>query len=193
MDLHNPVWSQLLVRKRPLVVTKKLLRAVPDFLQRTFPDSFVKAPLVVKDRILGTVMVEKGAGRALRRDLRLLRILVEYAGIAVENGKLHYEVLQSEDELRRMQQLLLRAERDAVIGQLAVSINHEINNPLCSISLISEMMRKELRSQGVSLLTRLDSIDENIRRIRDVTQRMRHLKDSDATEYLPNNLMISLK
>src|SRR5690606_32917973 len=154
----------------------------PGFIKEIFTGVFVKAPMVVKDQIIGTIMGSRSASALDERDLRLLQIFVEYAAIALENGRLYYDVIRSEQELKKAQEQLLAAEKLAVIVQLAISINHEINNPLCNISLINQILKHELARRAPELLNRLDGIDESVERIQRVAERVAHIKSTDPTE-----------
>lgn len=189
----DPVWKRLKDQRMPILVDLHREKGLPEFIQRVFGDEFVKAPMVVKNEIIGTIMVSASSRSISPRDLRLLRILVEYAGIAVENGRLYYDVIRSEEELRKTQEQLLGAERLAAIGQLAVSINHEINNPLCTINMSSQLLRLELEKRAPDLVERLDGIETAVRRIMEVTQRVSKMNKLRSTEYLPNQMMIDLK
>lgn len=188
----DPVWEQLKKRAKPVILDGNIRKEIPSFLRKTFKKKFIKAPMVVKGQIIGTIMGERASGRFTKRELRLLQIFVEYAGIAIENGRLYYEVITSEEELKRTQRQLVGAERLAVVGQLAVSINHEINNPLCNISLITQTLKLKLAEQSPEVLQRLEALEQNIERIREVTQRVSEIKDANSTEYLPDQLMINL-
>ena len=189
----DPVWARLKDQRMPILVDPENESELPGFVRAVFDREFVKAPMVVKGEIIGTIMVS-AAGRDISpRDMRLLRILVEYAGIAVENGRLYYDVIRSEEELRKTQEQLLDAERLAAIGQLAVSINHEINNPLCTINMSSQLLRLELEQRAPDLVERLDGIEGAVRRIMEVTQRVSKMHKLRSTEYLPNQMMIDLK
>jgi GAF domain-containing protein len=190
---NDPVWEQLKKEARPVVLDQRSNLKSPSFLNETFRNRFIKAPMIVKGQIIGTIMGDRASGRFTKRELRLLQIFVEYAGMAIENGKLYYEVITSEEALKRAQQQLVGAERLAVIGQLAVSINHEINNPLCNISLITQTIKAKLEEQQPELVARLEGIEQNIERIREVTQRVSQIKNANSTEYLPDQLMINLK
>jgi GAF domain-containing protein len=188
----DPVWQELKEQCAPIILDSSVHRGLPSFLRKTFKKRFIKAPMIVKGEIIGTIMGERSSGRFTKRELRLLQIFVEYAGIAIENGRLYYEVITSEEELKKTQRQLVGAERLAVIGQLAVSINHEINNPLCNISLITQTLKLKLAQQDPEVVQRLEAIEQNIERIREVTQRVSQIKDADSTEYLPDQLMINL-
>jgi GAF domain-containing protein len=190
---EDPVWERLRIEAVPLILDRKSCPGLPPLLRKTFQKKFIKAPMVVKGQIIGTIMGDRTASRFTKRELRLLQIFVEYAGIAIENGRLYYEVITSQEELKRTQRQLVGAERLAVIGQLAVSINHEINNPLCNISLITQTLKARLSEQAPELVERLQGIEQNIERIRQVTQQVSEIKDAKATEYLPDQLMINLK
>lgn len=189
----DPVWQELKEQARPIVLNQSPGEGLPSFVQQTFRKRFIKAPMIVKGQIIGTIMGERASGRFTKREMRLLQIFVEYAGIAIENGRLYYEVIKSEEELKKTQRQLVGAERLAVIGQLAVSINHEINNPLCNISLITQTLKAKLLALQPELGARLAGIEQNIERIREVTQRVSQIKDAHSTEYLPDQLMINLK
>lgn len=188
----DPVWARLQADSRPHLVDIKSGSFLPDFIRSTFSQSFVKVPMVVKDQLIGTVMGERQSQPITSRDLRLLQIFAEYAGIAIENGRLYYEVIKSEEELVATQNQLLEAERMAVVGQMAISVRHEINNPLCNISLITQLASAELGQTEPRLATLLGDIESNVHRIRDVTERLSGLKKASVTEYLPSKHMIDL-
>jgi len=85
-------------------------------------------PLWVMNKLRGIVLIQRGNSKKARKkiDMDLLNILLDQTMIALENATL-YE--QQQERLRRM----YRADRLAVIGQLAAGTVHEIRNPLASI------------------------------------------------------------
>ncbi|HSR52410.1 MAG TPA: GAF domain-containing protein [Acidobacteriota bacterium] len=193
VDDSSPVWTQIARRGAPLLVDTEEEKALPPFLKRIFPKGFVKAPLIVRKQILGTVMCDRSEGQIGPRDLRLLKVFCQYAAIAIQNARLYYDVLKSEEELRQAHDKLVKTEKMALIGQMAVSINHEINNPLCNISLVGQMISDELGEVPERVEKLLTDMADNIERIQKVTRKLSGLKDAPLTEYLPNQMMVDLQ
>ncbi len=75
------------------------------------------------------------------------------------------------DELQRLNDQLIHAEKLAAMGTLAAGVSHEVNNPLASISSLVQMLRSQ---EGHSPETRekLKMISEQINRITQVTRDM---------------------
>lgn len=102
-------------------------------------------------------------------------------------------IKELQDELLRTTQRLVDAERMAAIGEVAASVNHEINNPLCAIMLNAQLLQEEIRSDPDGALARAAKIEENVDRIQAITQRIQELKDSGTTEYVSGEKMLDLK
>jgi signal transduction histidine kinase len=66
-------------------------------------------------------------------DLALLEALAGPAATAIENARLYEGALRHAEEIQRSQAQLIRSEKLAATGRLAVSLAHEINNPLQAI------------------------------------------------------------
>jgi phosphoglycerate-specific signal transduction histidine kinase len=83
--------------------------------------------------------------------VQLASVFADQTAIAIENARLVEELRRATAELearieRRTRQLretqaqIIRAEKLAVVGRLATSVAHEVNNPLQAIALQIELI-----------------------------------------------------
>jgi nitrogen fixation/metabolism regulation signal transduction histidine kinase len=86
---------------------------------------------------------------------------------------------------------LIKKERLALVGQMAIALNHEINNPLTAILGTAESMlfRQTLDPDATR---RIELIKSNAVRIADVTGRLRGMEEIHLTEYVQGTLMLDL-
>ncbi|HAR63459.1 MAG: hypothetical protein DKM50_12255 [Candidatus Margulisiibacteriota bacterium] len=102
-------------------------------------------------------------------------------------------------ELEETQGKLVKAEKLAVLGEIAVSVNHEINNPLTAIMLLAQVMKNkvvnnpELRSE---ITERTSTIIEYIYKIQNTLEQLNKAAKSDnilSKEYVTGTNMIDLE
>ncbi len=162
---------------------------------RHIPIILVTAVTQVKDKIRG---FEAGAedyiskpfsgAELLARVKSVLRIKTLHDEMRLANEKLRETLAQLKDA----QSQLVKNEKVSVIQATVASVNHEINNPLCSISLDVQMLQIELAESDESVLLKLKRIEENVKRIHRVTQKLARIKDPSASEFLPGQQILDL-
>lgn len=103
--------------------------------------------------ILGLPLIQRGATQGMvlfadvrrsrvfnQRDMDMGRALVGQAATALDNANLYHDLERSLRELRDTQDRLVQTARLSAMGELAAAVAHQINNPLTTIMVDSEMM-----------------------------------------------------
>lgn len=118
----------------------RLYRSV-DGLTGLTTQNLLAAPLRVRDRIIGVLeVINKRVGDFTVADLALLEALAGPAATAIENARLYEGALRHAEEIQRSQAQLILSEKLAATGRLAVSLAHEINNPLQAIQNLLHLL-----------------------------------------------------
>ena len=95
-------------------------------------------------------------------------------------------MLVTEDvtETTRLEQEVVKVGKLATIGQLVITVNHEINNPLSIITSSSQALRLLNPDLDQKVVGKLLTIEEQVKRISAVTERLRSMEEVDADEYI---------
>src|SRR5579863_3839495 len=104
-------------------------------------------PVFYKERLIGLfILGEKKSGDMYtEEELDLFEIVFHQAGTSMENAKLYKRVQEQMEELKRNQvQQLMQSAKLASVGELAMSVAHEINNPLTGILGFTTLLIKEM-------------------------------------------------
>lgn len=144
--------------------------------------SFTK-PLQQGSRIFGAVIgLQRGAQSPIGEDIFLeafsaalaLNVAISSLGEA-EAGKSDIE-----------------KERLSAVVETAVTVNHEINNPLTAILGNVQLLLLKREDLDDELKAKLRTIETAALKIRDVTQRLMKLKSPRSTDYADGTRMIDL-
>ena len=96
------------------------------------------------------------------------------------------------DELQAIREKLTEAEKLATLGKMAITLHHEINNPLQAIVLSAETMLADLGRDKISR-DDLDIILTSCSRINDVLMRIMNLKRVRSSKYIGDTDMLDLE
>jgi len=99
-------------------------------------EAAIIVPIFTKDQLRGLMLISpKRSGESFSpEDIKLLEIISQQAGVAIENARLYQTLQQQMEALKHSQtQQLIQSAKLASIGELATNVAHEINNPLTSI------------------------------------------------------------
>ena len=84
----------------------------------------------------------------------------------------------------RLESELVKAEKLATIGQMVITIDHEINNPLSIISTSAQTLLMLYEGFDEKTQAKLMRIEDQVKRIAEVTQRLRRLDAIATNEYI---------
>lgn len=145
--------------------------------------SVLATPLVARQQVVGVLNLYCKTGTAAfdEEAMRLAEVFAAQAAIAIENARLVEELRRAAAELeerveRRTRQLretqaqIIRAEKLAVVGRLAASVAHEVNNPLQAVALQLQLIAED--SSIESARERLAIVREELDRIAGIVQRL---------------------
>ncbi|MBV8641524.1 MAG: AAA family ATPase [Verrucomicrobia bacterium] len=189
---------QYVIRTRESVVLNDApaanLFSEDPYLGRRRTRSILCLPIVKQAKLVGVLYLENNltAGAFTSDRIAVLELLASQAAISLEHAQLYADLQQenierkrAEEELRRSeaslreaQSELARVTRLTTMGQMAVSIAHEVNQPLAGIVTNANASLRWLAGEAPNL----DEAREAIRRIvrdgsraGDVTKRIRAL------------------
>jgi DNA-binding response OmpR family regulator len=132
---------------------------------------------------LAAAALRRGADDYLAKDSALTELLPQILERVRRTRELRKALTEAEHDL-------VRAERLAAVGEMTVTLHHEINNPLMAafadVELLLSQPGPEQVRQG------LEDVRQALRRIRDIVQRIGSLRDTRSKDYLRGIRMLDL-
>ncbi len=139
-DLADSIKAQRTISRQ--TETSRVSLGIRQFLDATYCRSVIGIPLVQRGQPQGIVVfADSRRGRTLtERDVSVGRAVVAQASTALSNSYLLHDLERSFRELKDTQDRLVQTARLSAMGELAAAVAHQINNPLTTIMVDSEMM-----------------------------------------------------
>lgn len=128
----------------------KYISQIPKPKVGKIASSIIYLPLKVRNNLFGVITVQSFEKNAYSTyDLNILKSLVVYISIALENAHVYTQLESQKDELedtlnqlQATQNQLIESEKMAALGQIIAGVAHEINTPLGAIrSSVSNISR----------------------------------------------------
>ncbi|MEW6411488.1 MAG: histidine kinase dimerization/phospho-acceptor domain-containing protein [Candidatus Zixiibacteriota bacterium] len=162
---------------------KKLLSAYMSFGGDVPYHSF-SMPLLQKNRPFGAIVGLQQGKRTIVAEDVFLEALASVLSISF--------AAQAKDGLRAADQQLLDKERLAAIIETAVTVNHEVNNPLTAILGNVQLLLLKREDLDEELKSKLKTIEASAMKIKDVTQRLMRLTTPRSVEYSDGTKMVDI-
>lgn len=93
-------------------------------------------------------------------------------------------VLEDVTEKAGLENEVIRMERLATVGQMVITVNHEINNPLTIITANAQAARLLNRDLDEKTVAKLQTIEAQVKRISEVTERLRTMENIESDDYI---------
>ena len=134
---------------------------------------------------LAATALRRGADDYLAKDASLAEMLPQ----VLERVRRARELRKA---LAASQRDLLRAERLAAIGEMTVTLHHEINNPLMSAFADVELLLADPAMPESKRWAGLQEIQTALRRIRDIVRQIGDLREIRTKSYVAGVRMVDL-
>jgi CheY-like chemotaxis protein len=130
--------------------------------------------------------LRRGADDYLAKDSALTELLPQILERVRRGRELRKALAEAEQDL-------VRAERLAAVGEMTVTLHHEINNPLMAAFADVELLLNDIGAPAETLKQGLEDIRQALRRIRDIVQRIGQLREVRSKDYLRGLRMVDLE
>jgi signal transduction histidine kinase/CheY-like chemotaxis protein len=111
-------------------------------MSATFSRSILALPLILRGNVQGLVVFGDTERSRIfsKREVDMGRAIVAQAATSLENARLMHDLELSFQELKDTQERLIQTARLSAMGELAAAVAHQVNNPLTTIVVDTELM-----------------------------------------------------
>jgi len=197
-DRGNGISSWVSKQKKPIIL-QSLVKSRSGKEHRF--SSFVSMPLWVGDKLVGVLNIGHQEPDVYKRieisDYEIIssQISIILDKIILQKQLREHNILLKEalSKLKRAQKQLIEKERLAAIGEVVITVNHEINNPLTSIIGLAEILELAFQTgKHEKVREGLRGILKEANRIRKVTHKLAEISSSESKKYVGKLRMIEL-
>ena len=133
--------------------------------------ALVMFPLFDAGRLMALMIIMRRERVAFSRaTLEQGELLAEQVRGAIANARAYEAVRRSNDQLRHSEQERMRAERLAVLGQMAASVAHEVRNPLSAINNCLAVLRHKVPAETKAAMPAIEIIGDEVQRLERLTR-----------------------
>ena len=134
--------------------------SIPDYLRAHGVRAGIVVPLGVRQEPVGILAAYyKTVHRFSEEESRVLTALGHETALALEKARLYAELQENLEQLQETQAQLMQADKLKALGTLLSGMAHELNNPLSTIQLSVQLMKRQ-HTLPDGVRKRLDAMEE---------------------------------
>lgn len=103
------------------------------------------------------------------------------------------DIVQSFNQLKKDYKLIIKGEKIASILETAVTVNHEVNNPLTAILGNTQLLLLNKDNLPPDMVAKIVAIEKSALRIRQVTQKLMSVVEPITTSYTESLEMLDIE
>ncbi len=150
-------------------------------------------PLIVKDKVVGAMSVYHATPHPFsEQEIATLTLFAHQAAIALENARLFRELWKAYEDLQRTQAALVEAERHEALTALAGAAAHELNQPLATITIYTDLLLRGL-DQGDPRYQKLRAIAQEADRIAEIVKKISRITRYETKPYMGGQRIVDLE
>lgn len=163
--------------------------------------SLVSLPLRIGERLIGVMNLGHSKSGVFKQEkIEDYSLIGTKISLVIEQVQLRKNLSEQNSilkktliDLQTTQKELVEKERLAAIGDIVVTVNHEINNPLASIMGLTELLSFSVHTLSPDKVTdSLNMILKEAKRIQKITEKLRNIKSSKSDKYVGDIKMTPL-
>ncbi|MEE9442119.1 MAG: GAF domain-containing protein [candidate division Zixibacteria bacterium] len=162
---------------------------------RKHHDGILILPLLMDDELVGVLCFSDSTSKSFNTNRRrFLEIVTDQIAVSLE--RLNYlkqleqknlYLEQTQTRLKEAQAQLIAQEKLKAVSELAISVNHEVNNPLSTIVGNAQIIELESADLPEKITKRVNAIVDGARQISLITHKLMKIDRLVSEQYTRNN------
>jgi two-component system NtrC family sensor kinase len=141
-------------------LTQERRFSIPEYLRDHGVRAGIVVPLGVRQEPIGILAAYyRTQHRFSEEESRVLTALAQETALALEKARLYAELQENLQRLQETQAQLMQADKLKALGTLLSGMAHELNNPLSTIQLSVQLMKRQ-HTLPDAVRKRLDTMEE---------------------------------
>ncbi len=204
LDDHNHIFNKALLNGRPILVTDAFHNndIDPELARILGVDTFLILPLISRKKRIGLIVADNFITHKpiSIQDTQSMETISFPVALAIERASLYARLQEDLDKLteansrlREQQELIVKMEKMALVGNITSSIAHSIRNPLMIIGGFARSLQKSIaeddpkRNYVESILYEARKLEDALTEVLDYADSLHPSKDLwDINELVVN-------